>query len=140
MGRLREIVFESEDPAALARFWAQLLDGYDVRPYDDAEIARLTSLSLTLETDPTVLVDGPGPSLCFQRVEGRRYDNNRIHLDIMVTDRQAAARQQLELGAAMHRETNGYTVMRDPEGNQYCLVDAGQVSSEAWLQGAHNDG
>jgi hypothetical protein len=39
--RLREIVFDSVHPAALARFWAEALDGFAVRPYDNAEIARL---------------------------------------------------------------------------------------------------
>lgn len=124
MGKLREIVVESEAPAALARFWAALLDDYEIRPYDSAEIARLASLGFTPETDPTVLVDGPGPSLCFQRVEGRRYDNNRIHLDIAVTDREAEVKRHLALGAIVQRKADGYTVMRDPEGNQYCLADS----------------
>ena len=67
MGSIREIVFDCETPSALARFWAELLDGYAVRPYDEAEIDRLAGLGLTPETDPTVLVDGPGPMLCFQQ-------------------------------------------------------------------------
>ena len=123
MGRIREIVFECETPSALARFWAVLLDGYAVRAYDEAEIARLAALGLTPETDPTVMVDGPGPILCFQRVPGRRYDNNRIHLDVAVADRRREAGRLLGLGATVAREAEGYTVMRDPEGNQFCIVE-----------------
>jgi hypothetical protein len=123
MGTLSEIVFDCERPAALARFWAALLDGYAVRPYDAAEIARLAALGLTPETDPTVLVDGPGPSLCFQQVPGRRYDNNRLHLDISVTDRKAAVARAVALGASEAREAATYTVLRDPEGNQFCLAE-----------------
>jgi hypothetical protein len=124
MGRLREIVFDCETPARLARFWAAVLDGYAVRPYDDAEIARLAALGLTPETDPTVMVDGPGPVFCFQKVPGRTYENNRVHLDVAVSDREREVARLCGLGAAVAREAEGYTVMRDPEGNQFCIVQS----------------
>lgn len=124
MAELKEIVVDCDRPSLLARFWAAALDGYAVRAYDAAEIARLASLGLTPETDPTVLVDGPGPSLCFQKVPGRRYDNNRIHLDIAATDRQAEVERLAGLGASVAREAPAYTVMRDPDGNQFCVVAA----------------
>jgi len=124
-GKLREIVFDCAKAPALARFWAGMLEGYEVRPYDDAEIVRLASLGLTPETDPTVLVDGPGPTLCFQQVPSRRYDNNRIHLDIAVPDRAEAVREMIAKGASVVREEVGYTVLADPEGNQFCIVEAG---------------
>jgi hypothetical protein len=123
MGSIREIVFDCERPAPLARFWAELLDGYAVRPYDQAEIDRLAGLGLTPETDPTVMVDGPGPILCFQQVAGRKYDNNRVHLDIAVDDRPAEIRRIRALGGEVLREARSYTVMRDPEGNQFCIVE-----------------
>jgi hypothetical protein len=122
-GSLREIVFDCQNPAKLARFWAEILAGYAVRPYDDAEIARLAGLGFTPETDPTVMVDGPGPILCFQRVEGREYSNNRLHLDISVADRMAEAGRLVGLGATISRKATFYTVMRDPEGNQFCLTE-----------------
>jgi hypothetical protein len=123
MGSIREIVFDCERAPVLARFWADLLDGYAVRPYDQAEIDRLAALGLTPESDTTVLVDGPGPMLCFQQVPDRKYDNNRVHLDIEVADRQAEIGRILALGGEVLRETSGYTVMRDPEGNQFCVVE-----------------
>ena len=123
MGRIREIVFDCEVPSALARFWAALLDGYDVRPYDRAEIERLAKLGLTPETDPTVvMVDGPGPSLCFQRVKNRKYENNRVHLDISVGDREREVQRIEALGGKVARVTEKYTVMLDLEGNQFCVV------------------
>lgn len=123
MGKIHEIVFDCDKPSRLAQFWAALLDGYAVRSYDEAEMARLATLGLTPETDPTVMVDGPGPSLCFQNVEGRRYDNNRVHMDIAVSDRAAEVMRLLAVGAETVRVLPTYTVMRDPEGNQFCLVD-----------------
>lgn len=123
MGVIHEIVFDCDKPAVLAQFWSQILDGYDVRPYDDEELARLAALGLTPETDTTVMVDGPGPSICFQNVDGRVHDNNRVHMDIEVTDRSAEVERLKEAGATVDRVLPTYTVMRDPEGNQFCLVD-----------------
>jgi hypothetical protein len=126
MGAIHEIVFDCDKPAILARFWASLLDGYAVRSYDDVEITKLAALGFTPETDPTVMVDGPGPSLCFQNVEGRRYDNNRVHFDVDAVDRAAEVERLKQLGATLDRVLPTYTVMKDPEGNQFCLVDRRQ--------------
>lgn len=123
MGVIQEIVFDCDKPSVLARFWAELLDGYDVRPYDADELSRLAALGLTPETDTTVLVDGPGPSLCFQNVDGRVHDNNRVHLDIETGNRSNEVERLKEVGATVDRVLPTYTVMRDPEGNQFCLVD-----------------
>lgn len=124
MGKIQEIVFDCDKPSKLASFWVRLLDGYAIRPYDDAEIARLSALGLTPETDPTVMVDGPGPSICFQNVDGRRHDNNRVHFDIEVSERVNVVERLRSVGAETVRVLPTYTVMRDPEGNQFCLVDA----------------
>ena len=69
MVRQFEIVIDSLMPARLARFWASALPGYSVRTYDATEIARLAELGLTAETDPSVAVDGDGPTLWFQKSE-----------------------------------------------------------------------
>jgi hypothetical protein len=124
MGAIREIVFDCERPSRLARFWAAVLDGYRVRPYDDAELARLAALGLMPETDPTVLVDGPGPSLCFQQAPERKTVKNRVHLDIAVADRKREVARLLAIGASLSRETECYTVLHDPEGNEFCVVEA----------------
>ena len=124
MGMIHEIVFDCDKPAKLAQFWAGLLDGYAVRSYDEAEIARLATLGLTPETDPTVMVDGPGPSICFQNVDGRRHDNNRVHFDVEVSDRSGEVERLKTAGAETVRVLPTYTVMRDPEGNQFCLIDS----------------
>lgn len=123
MGRLREIVIDADHPAALARFWAAALDGYAVRAYDDEEIARLAGLGFTPETDPTVMLDGTGPTLCFQRRAGPRPARNRIHLDLSAADRGAEVSRLLALGARLARQADGYTVLRDPEGNNFCVTE-----------------
>src|SRR4030095_15915422 len=122
MAVLREIVFDAVHPAALARFWAAALDGYAIRPYDAAEIARLTARGLTPETDPRVAGDGPGPALFFQQADTAKTARNRVHLDVTAADRRAEVERLLALGASLRRERDGSTVLLDPEGNEFCVV------------------
>ena len=68
MARLDQIVIDCRDPAALARFWARLLDG--------KAIDRERGWSQ---------VDAPGfPCLSFQPVAEAKPGKNRLHLDIAV--------------------------------------------------------
>jgi GNAT superfamily N-acetyltransferase len=124
MGTLREIVFDCHCAPDLARFWAGVLHNYALRAYDDAEIARLAALGLTPDTDPTVLVDGPGPSLCFQQVPHRHEPHRRMHVDVLVGDREHEVSRLCALGASLVRTSDHYTVLADPEGNHFCVVDA----------------
>ena len=121
MAALREIVFDCKRAAPLARFWAAVLDGYAVRPYDAADIEQLAGLGLTPETDPTVLVDGPGPILCFQEVPEPKTAKNRVHLDALVPDLPAEVERLVALGASVHEEFDGHATMLDPEGNEFCI-------------------
>ena len=113
MARLKDIVIDADHPAALARFWAAALDGYAVAPYDDAEIARLAALGLTPETDTSVMVEGPGPRLCFHLMGGPRPERNRIHLDIAAADPEVEIVRLVALGASLSRRGEGYTALRD---------------------------
>jgi hypothetical protein len=122
MATIREIVFDCAHPAKLARFWAAALDGYRVRAYDDAEVARLASIGRTPETDPTVMLDGPGPLLCFQEQKPARIGRGRVHLDIEVGDPQQVIARLCSLGGRIERVADGYTVLEDPEGNRFCVV------------------
>jgi hypothetical protein len=123
MAVLREIVFHCKRPYALARFWAQALDGYEIRPYDEAEIERLASLGRTPETDRNVAVDGPGPILFFSEVPEVGHPGNQIHLDLISVDRSAEVERLISQGASMAREFDAWTIMRDPEGNEFCVAD-----------------
>lgn len=118
-----EIVFDALVPADLARFWACVMAGYSVRPYDDKEIARLASLGLTPQMDPTVPIDGDGPTIWFQQSDSATTTRNRVHLDVKVRDRKAEAERLVALGATIRDVRDDHTVMLDPEGNQFCLVE-----------------
>ncbi|SDU36925.1 VOC family protein [Jiangella alkaliphila] len=125
MAALREIVIDCEHAPSLARFWAAVLDDYEVLPYDDAEIARLAALGLTPETDPTVGVGGPGPTLFFQQVPEPKTVKNRVHLDVEAPDQQAEVDRLLALGATVHSVHERWTTMLDPEGNEFCVAQPG---------------
>ena len=121
MGRLKDIVIDADHPARLARFWAAALDGYAVLPYDDAEIARLAALGLTPETDTSVMVAGPGTRLCIHLRTGPRPPRNRVHLDVAAINVEAEVERLIALGAIRIRTGEGYVVLNDPEGNNFCV-------------------
>lgn len=123
MARIRDIVIDCTDAPALARFWAAALDGYDVRSYDAEEIARLAERGFTPESDPTVAVDGPGPTLFLQRVAEPKRSRNRVHLDLTGGPRSEEVSRLCGLGATVRDEHEGFTVMQDPEGNEFCVLD-----------------
>ncbi len=123
MARLREIVIDSANPPRLARFWAQVLDGFELRPYDETEIARLAAQGLDPETDPSVAVDGPGVTLWFQRRDNPKTGRNRVHLDVDTPARALEVARLTGLGATVRDEHDGFTVMLDPEGNEFCIQD-----------------
>ena len=124
MARLHEIVVDCEDAPSLAHFWTAVLDGYAIRPYDDDEIARLAEQGLTPETDPVVMLDGPGPVLCFQQVPEKKVAKNRVHVDVVAdADRQAEVARLVALGGSVHTEFDTWTLMQDPEGNEFCVTN-----------------
>ena len=93
MAVLTQLVVDSREPAVLARFWAAALDDFEIRAYDDDEIARLESVGRTPDTDPCVILDGPGIEICFQEVEVHAASKRPMHVDIASTKRDAETAQ-----------------------------------------------
>ncbi|HEU4947457.1 MAG TPA: VOC family protein [Kribbella sp.] len=121
MARIRDVVVDCRHPASLARFWAAVLDGYDVAPYDQAELDRLRTLGIEdPEDDPSVLVEAPGvsPRFFFQLVREQKTVKNRVHLDL----RDDRLDRLLDLGARVVQRHGGHVVLADPEGNEFCLM------------------
>ncbi|WP_116996477.1 VOC family protein [Desertimonas flava] len=123
MARLAQLVVDSRRPAQLARFWAAALDGYEIRPYDDDEIARLASMGRTPDTDPSVILDGPSVEICFQEVEVPLLRKRPLHLDIATPDRAGERARLTALGASVVQEFEHHSWMRDPEGNDFCITE-----------------
>ena len=127
MAALRDVVVDCRHPASLARWWAGTLDGYRVAPYDEPELARLRAAGIDdPEDDPTVLGEpaGPGPRIWFQRVPEPKSVKNRVHLDLTVPDLATAVADLVARGATLVAEHDGWTVLADPEGDEFCVFPA----------------
>ncbi|HUP86065.1 MAG TPA: VOC family protein [Acidimicrobiales bacterium] len=124
MASLKQLVVDCRHPAALARFWAAALDDFEIRPYDDAEVERLASVGRTPETDPGVILDGPNLEICFQESEPTAMPKKPMHVDVASTRREAEVQKLVALGGQVVATYEGHTWMRDPEGNDFCVVDA----------------
>jgi hypothetical protein len=127
VARIGDVTFDCRHPASLARFWAAALDGYDVAPYDDEELARLRAMGVDdPEDDPTVLVEAPGvsPRLFFQRVPEEKVVKNRVHLDLRADDAGREIARLVELGATVVADDPdaGFVVLQDPEANEFCVM------------------
>lgn len=134
-----QVTFDCADPHAQASFWARVL-GVEVEDHSDF-VDTLVSDG-RMPADERVVIDGRSafrdvaacrdpsgvePRLFFQRVPESKVAKNRVHLDVHVEpDRKLAEVERLErLGARLietHRDRGPLTyVMRDPEGNEFCL-------------------
>ena len=126
---IKSITFDCERPAPLARFWAAAL-GYELRLYDDEERARLRAMGIDdVEDDPSVAIDPPGgsgPTMFFTKVPEPKTVKNRVHLDLNPGSSMEDEVERLRsLGAtvvhAYEEEKGRWTVMADPEGNEFCV-------------------
>jgi len=139
-----QIVIDCADPGSLAEFWAGALgyrlqdppDGYSSWP----EWLAASGIPEDRWNDANAIVDpeGRAPRVYFQRVPEPKIVKNRVHLDLNVAggpgvpsaerrrrvDEEAArlARAGATLVSADMSEHGEYwAVMRDPEGNEFCV-------------------
>jgi hypothetical protein len=104
---IRSLTFDCADPARQAEFWAAVL-GYKVEEVDEEG---------ALVVDPT----GQQPRLLFIIVPEGKTAKNRLHFDLTPdTTREAEVQRLVGLGATIYQEF-GFTVMKDPEGNEFCV-------------------
>lgn len=126
MATIKDIVFDSAHPASAARFWAQVLDDYEVAPYDETELNRLRSLGFDgPQDDPTVLLirsDGGSPRIFFQLVPEAKQGKNRVHLDLHAADAATEVDRLCTLGATVVAGHENWITMQDLEGNEFCVL------------------
>lgn len=92
--------------------------GHDRRP-----ATRRPALGLTPDTDPVVIVDRPYVEICLQEVDPPPVTKTPLHLDVVTDDSGAEVRRLVGLGAAIRQQFEMHTWMRDPKGNDCCVVD-----------------
>jgi len=114
---LREIVFECREPALVAAFWGRAL-GWQVQAHESGALW----MSESGEAEPGVLV-------VFAPSTGAGGTGNRLRLYTRPAGgtRQQEVNRLLSLGARRvepARDTPGWTVLADPEGNEFGVLDA----------------
>jgi Glyoxalase-like domain len=116
--RPRNITFDCADPYRLAAFWSQVT-GYQEDPGNGNQPG-----------DPEAFLVGQDgqPNLLFSAVPEGKAVKNRVHLDLMPTDRtrEQEVSRLLGLGATLvadHRQPDGsgWALLADPEGNEFCV-------------------
>ncbi|MBP2477149.1 putative enzyme related to lactoylglutathione lyase [Crossiella equi] len=112
--RIGMVTIDCADPRALAGFWTAALG---------------TTIQADHGGEYVILAASPGaPALGLQRVPEERAGKNRVHLDL-VDGSPAEIDRLVGLGAQV-RSTHevpgfGWTVLTDPEGNEFCVADHG---------------
>jgi predicted enzyme related to lactoylglutathione lyase len=112
-GPVAAVVVDCADPRAMARFWGEAMDWTVHEVADDAATMRSAK--------------GVGPYLEFIRRPDVKSGWNRVHLDIRPypgDDAAAEAARLQTLGATVIDlgDSVPWTVLADPEGNEFCLL------------------
>jgi predicted enzyme related to lactoylglutathione lyase len=115
--RLHALCFDANDPRRVAAFWAGLL-GWEVNGDGDT----------LLPTDDT------GFRLRFLPTAAPKAVQNRMHFDLTSASaehQQATVTRALDLGGRHidvgQRPEEGHVVLADPEGNEFCVIEAGNA-------------
>ena len=115
--RLATIVVNALDMDRAAAFWAETL-GYD-RQDKVGPDHQYTMLS-----DPA----GHAPSVLIQRTEKVAPEIAPVHIDLYTRERDQHIERLLKLGATRaewdYPERHDFVVLRDTEGNAFCVIDA----------------
>jgi hypothetical protein len=119
MSRIAGIVIDCRDAYTVAPFWS-LVTGLPIVPDDLGKIVgrSLAPGEAVLLRDP----DGARPEVWIAPA-GQLAGPGRIHLDVVGGESELTA--FVAAGATVVRETGKWTVLADPEGNEFCLVPAG---------------
>jgi phosphoglycolate phosphatase-like HAD superfamily hydrolase len=139
--RIANVSIHAEDPAALARFWCAVM-GYPEWtswPHEEEALLRKAGLDDDDLAERAEAWDGDPKHqrFYFTRYRHERRQRNRMHVDITPFDDRRATLKELEaerdrlvgLGASVEKVLDGAwgpfeefaIMMRDPEGNEFCL-------------------
>ncbi|MEU7860140.1 VOC family protein [Nonomuraea sp. NPDC049141] len=116
-GAIAAVVIDCADPRALARFWGEAVDLTLHEVTDDHAMLRST--------------EGVGPYLELRRTSDVTTVRNRVHLDLLpypIDDKDAEVARLRTLGATNADVGQGkvsWTVLADPEGNDFCVLGKG---------------
>src|SRR3989442_14371436 len=106
---IKAVTFDCSDALALARFWAAAL-GSDVD--EDSSVSRAY----------VEAAGWGGPNMWFVQVPEPKTAKNRMHFDLRAPgDTAEEVKRLVALGASVVRYYTAPTMLRDPEGNEFCV-------------------
>ena len=111
-----QTIVDARDPRALGRWWRDALGWVVVNDDSDEFEIRPTAERF--------------PGLLFVSVADPKTTKNRLHLDFRPDDRDAEVERLLALGARRADVGQGeqtWTVLLDPEGNEFCVLGSRAV-------------
>ena len=140
-----QVTIDCADPAALAGFWAEALDGYELQAPPEGFATWPEALSAwgvpeSKWNSASAIVDGTGkgPRVFFQQVPEPKAAKNRLHLDVGASDGPetpverkrdqvlAVVERLVAAGATRVRDVEEmgsfWVVLHDPEGNEFCVT------------------
>ena len=116
---LHHIIIDAYDLAGLSRFWAEVLD-WKVLSEREREVVIGATATATI-------------GICFMPVTDTKVVKNRLHLDLAPgspADRDPEIERVIALGARLvdvgQTGNESWTVLADPEGNEFCVLRAKQ--------------
>jgi predicted enzyme related to lactoylglutathione lyase len=122
--QLAAITVDCRDAEVVAEFWSAALG----RPVDPGASAAFASIGMPGHRDTTgwVVTAADGPTWLFAQVPEPKPGKNRVHLDLAARDPAAEVSRLVARGATRIAEVEewGYrwTVLQDPEGNEFCVA------------------
>ena len=123
--RIASVTFDCADALTLGRFWSAALG----RPLDPKASSDFATIGFDGRRDTegwAPVEPGSHPTWMFVKVPEQKVAKNRMHLDVMARDPEAEVARLVQLGATRGADMDEYgytwTVMADPEGNEFCVA------------------
>lgn len=109
--QMQHVTIDCLDPKRVAEFWSAAL-GREI----------LDDWGMFIRLAP----DDAGVRIAFHQVPEEKAGKNRVHLDVAADSPDEAVAELTSLGASVvevrSAEDFSWTVMTDPEGNEFCVA------------------
>ena len=112
--RVTTVMFNSENPEELVKFWCSLL-GVEAHPHNES--------TEHIWLFPT---EGENFKLGFQRVAKKSFESQEVHIDVAVENLDETEKSVKQSGGSHVKTTrlaNGFEwrILKDPQGNAFCI-------------------
>lgn len=117
--QLAAVTFDCDDAMTVGNFWSEALG----RPLDGHSNNGFATIGMAQGH-----ATGGSNAWMFAKVPEPRAAKNRMHVDLAAGDREAEVNRLIGLGAKRGEDRQewgiAWTVMQDPEGNEFCVAQA----------------